>query len=135
MESEDMPKAVRMSRNQVLDEVEHLRTFSRLSDVFADVVEERIRQQALWGNQRKPMLEIPESTSLDLHRRLAIALKDSNDNHIGGSSWDNILLEEVHEAFAESDPVRQREELVHVAAVAIEIIEHIDNGTIVEEDD
>ena len=38
----------------------------------------------------------------------------------------DILNEEVAEVYAESDPVRQREELVQVAAVAVQMIEVID---------
>jgi SpoVK/Ycf46/Vps4 family AAA+-type ATPase len=44
----------------------------------------------------------------------------------GEISWSNILMEEVYEAFAETGPEKQREELVQVAAVAVEIIEYLD---------
>ena len=46
----------------------------------------------------------------------------------GAHSWDAILLEEVFEALAESDPVRRRAELVQVAAVAAAEIEAIDRA-------
>ena len=35
----------------------------------------------------------------------------------GGLSWRDILLEEVHEALAESDPAALRTELIQCAAV------------------
>jgi hypothetical protein len=46
----------------------------------------------------------------------------------GNSNWANILLEEVYEAFAETDPEKQREEMIQVAAVAVQIIEFLDKN-------
>jgi hypothetical protein len=40
-------------------------------------------------------------------------------------SWYNILMEEVYESFAETDPGRQQEEMIQVAAVAVQIIEYL----------
>ena len=44
----------------------------------------------------------------------------------GMVGWSDILAEEVAEAFAESDPVRLREELIQVAAVAVNWVGSID---------
>jgi hypothetical protein len=35
-------------------------------------------------------------------------------------------MEEVYEAFAETEPENQREEMIQVAAVAVQIIEYLD---------
>lgn len=44
----------------------------------------------------------------------------------GKPTWVHLVLEEVAEAFAEDDPVRLREELVQVAALAVSWIEKLD---------
>jgi hypothetical protein len=46
----------------------------------------------------------------------------------GEVTWLDILLEEVAEAFAESDLVKLRTELIQVAAVAVRWVEAIDRG-------
>ncbi|TIH26025.1 NUDIX hydrolase, partial [Subtercola vilae] len=43
--------------------------------------------------------------------------------------WQDILLEEVFEAFAESDTSKLRTELIQVAAVAQQWVEAIDRRT------
>jgi hypothetical protein len=40
--------------------------------------------------------------------------------------WFYILDEEICEAFSETDPKKQREEMVQVAAVAVAIIDYLD---------
>ncbi|MDR0731531.1 MAG: hypothetical protein LBF63_07675 [Treponema sp.] len=49
-----------------------------------------------------------------------------NDEPERPCCWSNILMEEVCEAFAETEPEKQREEMVQVAAVAVQIIECLD---------
>jgi hypothetical protein len=102
--------------------------FNRLSGIFDNIIAERRRQYSLWGEQVHRMICGVEA--LATHKELASAWKRSND-HNPDASWDAILLEEVYEAFAETDPEKQREELVQVAAVTIQIIECIDRGSIV----
>jgi hypothetical protein len=55
-----------------------------------------------------------------LDRAAADNWKIQNQHRVenGDLTWDGILLEEVYEALAEADPVKLREELVQVAAVA-----------------
>jgi len=43
------------------------------------------------------------------------------------ATWEMILLEEVWEALAETDPVKLRAELIQVAAVAVAWVEDIDS--------
>jgi hypothetical protein len=50
----------------------------------------------------------------------------------GRATWAHILLEEVFEAFTETAPAKQREEMVQVAAVAVAIIEYLDRKKIEE---
>ena len=90
--------------------------------VVREVVEERIKQDAKWGEQNHP-----DGTGhnwqwmADTKRKLCQeAFAD------GDGAWMHILVEEVYEAFAEDDPVKLRAELIQVAAVAVAWVEAID---------
>ena len=52
----------------------------------------------------------------------------------GRGTWRHIMAEEVAEAFAESDPVKLRAELVQVMAVGLAWIEKIDRDAVKRED-
>jgi len=104
-----------------------------------DVVDERGRQNHKWGEQNHPNGTGPTATVLDggpAHQPVrwieAGALRDylraatnfrANQAKV---AWADILLEEVFEALAESDPATLRAELVQVAAVAVQWVEAID---------
>lgn len=98
-------------------------------DVLDDVWAERAKQDKRWGVQSHAdtgghtpeMLAEFYDTRATYHKRL-------NDERVkaGCLGWDGVLLEEVYEALAETDPEDRREELVQVAAVAVAMIEHID---------
>lgn len=105
------------------------------------VRDEREAQDAKWGEQNHPDLDphdIPEVVRIHYAFR-AQRWKEINAQRAGNgcevkyrlpaascTAWEGVLLEEVYEALAESDPVRLREELVQVAAVATAWIEAID---------
>ena len=90
--------------------------------VLRDVEDERSYQNEKWGQQSHP----------DGTGRPGDEFEAANAKLICGQNlphqdnWRDILNEEVWEAFAETDPVRLREELVQVAAVAVAWIEAID---------
>ena len=90
--------------------------------VAQEVIGERVKQDAKWGQQNhadgtgKSFRE-----AADRARYLTDqAAKD------GTTSWRLILQEEVYEAFAEDNPILLREELLQVAAVASAWAEAID---------
>jgi hypothetical protein len=93
--------------------------------IFAEITAERERQDAKWGEQNHPVVDLATALGLKFFRDQA---RETCELHAerGSCTWYDILKEEFYEAFAESDPARQREELVQVAAVAVEIIECID---------
>jgi len=109
-----------------------------------DVVDERARQDVKWGQQNHPDGTGRTSTPLNriVHngpisstsgsRSWAIGLsllaKAATDKAAkeGTVSWADILLEEVFEALAESDPEKLRTELIQTAAVATQWAEAID---------
>lgn len=96
-------------------------TVNILNDVWA----EREAQDAKWGEQNHPVHSWERDASGYDWR--ADFWKVENDWQVknGALGWDGILLEEVYEALAETDPDKQIEELIQVAAVAVAAIESI----------
>lgn len=94
------------------------------ADVMASVVLERARQDAKWGEPT----DRPDGTGGARRVRAAENAKNRTDAHAadGSLTWEHILAEEVAEAFAETDPVALRAELVQVAAVAVKWVRMLD---------
>lgn len=91
-------------------------------DSFAAAVDaERTRQHAKWGEQGHPDGTSNDRRAAEAYRRLCQLAAEQ-----GKVTWKLILEEEVQEAFAETDPVRLRAELVQVAAVCAAWIGDID---------
>lgn len=95
--------------------------------VLEEVLNERNRQRFLWGKQDHPNGTGPTG----FHKHVAgVATRYKMDCEIatanGSLTFRHILLEEVFEAMAEEDPQALRDELVQVAAVAVQWIEAID---------
>lgn len=96
---------------------------STVGDVVNAVVAERAAQDKRWGEQNHPDgtgYGIWVARAEEIKRRAAYQVKNNT------LTWQTILYEEVAEAFAESDPIRLREELVQCAAVCVAWIEAID---------
>jgi hypothetical protein len=96
------------------------------SSILSQIAAERKRQDAKWGIQNHPMLDselTPEEAVAIAEEARARCQKAAADGTI---AWSHILVEEVAETFAETEPARQREELIQVAAVALAMIECID---------
>jgi hypothetical protein len=112
------------------------REVSATEDVLAEVLDERIRQIAKWGEQNHP-----DGTGTDTHWLANIPVSSPGWSAVelanffrarckaNGPERDNyldILMEEIAEAFAEDEPATLRAELVQVAAVAVQWVEAID---------
>jgi hypothetical protein len=97
-----------------------------MENIFEEIKAERRRQDEKWGEQNHPML--PELFSLDGCRRSMEVLKRENElaSKRGKNCWYHILAEEALEVFAETEPEKQRAEMIQVAAVAVAIIECLD---------
>lgn len=115
--------------------IEDMRQFERISSVARDVLEERWRQIAKWGDQRHH--DIPEYSDPESFRRFHQDAADGYKLQFAaaeaisyGPSWHIILMEELHEALAEAgeggNPAALREELVQTAAVVLAWIEDLD---------
>jgi hypothetical protein len=91
--------------------------------VLADLNKERDQQDEMWG----PQYSHPDGTG-GVHRWLADSYRDLCQANFdaGEGTFADILLEEVFEAMAESDPVLLRGELVQAGAVIVKWIEAID---------
>lgn len=92
------------------------------AEPWASVRLERQRQTDKWGVQ-----DLPDGTG-DLFERLRDMVTAECDiaTDLNRLTYRHVLLEEVYEALAESDPAKLRAELVQVAAVAIQWVEAID---------
>ncbi|MDA1062648.1 MAG: hypothetical protein O2895_07065 [Chloroflexi bacterium] len=91
--------------------------------VLEDVARERRRQHGIWGEQA---LEDATGTPDDREHLGRVRERVEARARDGSIAWRDILIEEVAEAFAESDPAKMRAELVQVAAVAVQWVEAID---------
>jgi hypothetical protein len=94
------------------------------SAVVGDFVRERQRQ-----NEKHPETDgYPDGTGAPIFKHLAAIHRLACDlaAERGENTWMHVLREEVHEVFAESEPVKLREELVQVMAVAGRWIQAID---------
>jgi hypothetical protein len=94
-----------------------------VSRVLEEVAEEQVRQVDKFGVQNHP-----DGTGQPhaAHKPYRARRDCENAFKEGRGTWRHILIEEVAEAEAEKDPVRLREELIQVAAVAVSWIEAID---------
>lgn len=105
----------------------------RTADVLKAVAQERAAQDERWGPQDHPDHTPTEGLNNwpFYHGVDAMDWKARNDARTrrGDLGWDGILLEEVFEACAETDPAKIRAELVQVAAVAVAWIEALDRRT------
>ncbi len=113
-------------RNWLTDAtLDGLRTWT---PILAEVSDERERQVAKWGEQNHP-----DGTGRDGDAEMARL--DRAKCKANGPDEDNfrdILQEEVSEAFAETHPKALRNELVQVAAVAVQWIEAIDRRSLTD---
>lgn len=94
-------------------------------EIYEAIEDERQRQIRLWGEQDIPMVshrwdfEIAKVRREERQSACDFAVKRRS------LTWYHILMEEVTEVFAEADSDKQMEELVHVAAVAVQAIEYL----------
>ncbi|MFD3568486.1 hypothetical protein [Streptomyces sp. NPDC058667] len=97
---------------------------------FAEEIDaERQAQLAKFGDQKHPDVAGDATTQCDrrdVYAERAEYYRDLNDGQ-NSFDWAGILLEEVYEALAESDPAKLRAELIQVAAVCAAWIYDIDN--------
>ncbi len=94
-------------------------------NVLNEVCAERDRQDAKWGEQNHPdgtgIIPFITRCEADIAREECEAAFAE-----GRGTYKHILVEEVYEAFAESDKAKLRTELIQVAAVAVAWVEKLD---------
>lgn len=116
-------------------------------EVLGQVGAERARQRAKWGDQRLPDGTDPGLTWLLNILDEAARMVPGDMSDIGASAielrelathrtdrrlddktatWVDIILEELAEAFAETDQAKLRTEVVQAAAVLVQWVENID---------
>lgn len=103
--------------------VEQMGQWLSIQAVLEEVAQERLAQLDQWGDQPLPLgFGWADAKALaDSHRQAC-----DTEAKRGRVTHRHVLLEEVWEALAESDPKKARDELIQVAAVAVKIIQDID---------
>jgi hypothetical protein len=94
----------------------------RQGRILREIAEERDAQDALFGVQDLPDGTGPEFTDAANMARDACDAAFSSKR----GTFRHVFIEEVYEAFAESDPAKLRAELVQAVAVGVKWIEGID---------
>jgi len=102
-----------------------------MTQIFAEIAEERRRQDAKWGIQNHPVRDDRESPWLQEQAETYRKICDIKA-HEKRLTWYDIIIEEMFEAFAEDTPESQRAELVQMVAVGHAIIECIDRRAALE---
>jgi DUF971 family protein len=97
------------------------------TDVLALIASERERQDEKWGEQNHPNGTGTFALRMKAHGA-RIACDDAHAR--GEGTWQHILEEEFAEAMAEKYIDNLREELVHVAAVAVAWIEALERQNV-----
>jgi hypothetical protein len=108
--------------------------YKNIVGIFEEIRAERKRQDEKFGEQNHPMLGVYLDMFSDCKRKQfpsTAALKNALERSrkrikTDMFGWLDILFEEVCEAFLETEPEKQREEMIQVAVVAVEIIEYLD---------
>lgn len=120
--AEGRPPTSKPSRKEVNMGYPHSFVDGPTVDVLAEIAAERRRQNAKWGEQNHP-----DGTGDQYGPQASASRAVCEDQAARRESvWAAILLAEVWEALAESDPERLRAELVQVAAVSCAWISAID---------
>lgn len=100
---------------------------NQIRPTLEEVAQERLRQDAKWGEQNHPDGTGPVAFHIHIKGVADRYRQECDLAHRGGKgTWRHILLEEVWEAMAEADSAKLREELIQVAAVAAAWVEAID---------
>ena len=101
--------------------------------IYDEIKTERTRQDSKWSEQNHEICHAPGSAwrqgDANLARRMCDHRAQENTMTDGALTWEYILKEEIAEVYAESDPAKQREELIQVAAVVVAMIECLDRRT------
>jgi hypothetical protein len=91
--------------------------------IFHDIDEERVRQDAKFGDQTT----LPDGTDADFSWQREFYQGECNRATCGGTvTWRHVLLEEVFEAVAETDPAKIRAELLQAGGVIVAWLEALD---------
>lgn len=100
---------------------------SKQTEILCEIVEERGRQNLIWGEQNHPIKPNDRQFTRNMGTQADYAKKTCDKAAEDGSiTWYHILWEEFCEVFSEDDPRKQREELIQLNAVGLQMIEYLD---------
>lgn len=113
-------------RQRLIDAQEMMQHMKDADGVLYEVQMERSRQDAKWGQQNHPDGTAPDGVAKA--KEIADAARKVCD-HMAATkklTWMHIFTEEVMEAFAETDELKLRVELIQAIAVGVAWVEAID---------
>ena len=95
------------------------------NDIIEAIKKERERQAVLHPIVARKML--PKYTDPETIRVQADHIKIENDvdEDFNDSHWYGVFVEELYEIFAETDPVKIKEEAIQLAALCVRLCESI----------
>ena len=99
--------------------------------IFQDISDERLEQDAVYGEVNKTIKFLPEDMSLFIIKA-KLKLLRLREQRLGRQSFFDVAMEELLEAFSEEVPENRRYEFVQLCAVVVQILEKIDKGEIKE---
>jgi hypothetical protein len=99
-----------------------MKVAGQLSSIFTEILQERKKQDEKWGEQNHEMLRCEHVAVIKESLKHFRFLNDHTQKY----DWYTIIQEEIAEAFSETDPEKQRAEMIQVTAVAMQIIEYLD---------
>lgn len=101
-------------------------TFQRIVSILSAITAERAKQLKRWGVQELPdRVENNDDYTPEEADERARSYKTAATAKPSLVSWQAVLLEEVYEALAETEPDKIIAELIQVAAVAVSWIENL----------
>jgi hypothetical protein len=100
---------------------------SKQTEILCEIVEERERQDMIHGEEDWPI----KPSGHEFTRRFQKLEQEAKESYAlaestGNLTWYDIAWEEFCEVFAETDPKKQRSELIQLNAVILKTIEYLD---------
>lgn len=99
-------------------------TLLRIGDILASIAVERTRQALKWGTQDLPDRKASDLTDFEAKHKAELYQRQAKQ-WPDMVSWQAVLLEEVYEALAETEPDKIIGELVQVMAVCCSWVESL----------
>jgi len=100
-----------------------------LDKIFALIKQERQSQDKKWGDDSSQCVWTTDYSMLPVWEEQA-KYRNKNNERFSRENWLDVMLEEVYEAFNAPSIEDKKAELVQVAAVAVKLIQYLEEDKI-----